>query len=47
MILYAVIDTNVLVSALLTPNPASPTKAVLHHIHEDNVTPMINDEIIR
>ena len=46
MILYAVIDTNILVSALLTLNPASPTKAVLNHVRRGNVTPMINSEII-
>ena len=46
MMLHAVIDTNVLVSALLTSHPASPTKTVLHHVREENVTPMINGEII-
>ena len=46
MIIQAVIDTNVLVSALLTSHPASPTKTVLHHVREENVTPMINCEII-
>ena len=46
MILHAVIDTNILVSALLTSNPGSPTKGVLDQIREENVTPMINGEIV-
>ena len=46
MILYAVIDTNILVSALLTSNPASPTKEILNHVRGGTITPMINGEII-
>ena len=46
MIVHAVIDTNILVSALLTSNPSSPTKGVLDLVREENITPMINGEII-
>ena len=46
MIVHAVIDTNILVSALLTSNPTSPTKGVLDQVREENITPMINGEII-
>ncbi len=44
--IYAVIDTNVLVSALLTGNELSPTKRVLRLLTSRNVTPLINDMII-
>ncbi len=30
--LYAVIDTNVIVSAMFTHNPESPTKLILDHV---------------
>ena len=46
MKLHAVIDTNIMVSALLTSNPTSPTKGVLDQVREGNITPMINGEII-
>ena len=46
MIVHAVIDTNILVSALRTSNPTSPTKGVLDQVREENITPMINGEII-
>ena len=46
MIVHAVIDTNILVSALLTSNPTSPTKGVLDQVREENIRPMINGEII-
>lgn len=44
--IYAVIDTNVLVSALLTGNPLSPTKKILNMITSGDITPLINDEVI-
>lgn len=44
--IYAVIDTNVLVSALLTRNQLSPTKKVLGLLSSKKVIPLINDEII-
>ena len=46
MILHAVIDTNILVSGLLTSNPASPTKEVLYQVRAGTITPMINGEIL-
>lgn len=44
--IYAVIDTNVLVSALLTGNPLSPTKKILNMITSKQITPLVNDEVI-
>ena len=44
--IYAVIDTNVLVSALLTSNQLSPTKRVLRLLTSKLVTPLINDDVI-
>lgn len=44
--IYAVIDTNVLVSALLTSNQLSPTKKVLRLLASKDVTPLINDDVI-
>ena len=46
MTLYAVIDTNILVSALLTSNPESPTKGIIDHIRQGDIIPMTNNEII-
>ena len=43
---FAVIDTNVLVSALLTKNPDSAPSQVLQHIAEKNVVPLYNSEIL-
>lgn len=45
-IYYAVIDTNVLVSALLTRNTASPTVAILNLILDGTIRPVYNDEIL-
>ena len=44
--MYAVIDTNVFVSALITKNPASPTRAVYDYIDSGDIIPLYNDEII-
>ena len=44
--LYAVIDTNVIVSAMFTHNPESPTKLILDHILRGDVIPLYVDEII-
>lgn len=44
--IYAVIDTNVLVSALLTRNQLSPTKKILELITSKDITPLINQDII-
>ena len=45
MKLYAVIDTNVIVSALLTSNKDSNTNQVVQAINIGNIIPMYNDEI--
>ena len=44
--LYAVIDTNVIVSAMFTHNPESPTKLILDHVLQGDVIPLYADEII-
>ena len=44
--LYAVIDTNVVVSALISKNPASSPLAVLAHVYSGAITPIFNEEII-
>ena len=43
---YAVFDTNVLVSALLSRNTASPTVALLDHILNRTIIPIYNKEIL-
>ena len=43
---YAVFDTNVLVSALLSRNTASPTVALLDHILDRTIVPIYNEEIL-
>lgn len=43
---YAVIDTNVIVSALLTKNQQSPTVALLDLIVDRTIIPVYNDEIL-
>lgn len=44
--LYAVIDTNVVVSAMFTHNPQSPTKLILDYVLQGKVIPLYSDEII-
>lgn len=44
--MYAVIDTNVFVSALITKNPESPTRLVYDFIDSGEIIPLYNDEII-
>lgn len=44
--IYAVIDTNVLVSALLTNNQLAPTRRILGLLTSKKITPLINEEII-
>ena len=46
MNIYAVIDTNVIISSMLTNNPYSPTKIVINKIWENQIIPMINSEIM-
>ena len=43
---YAVFDTNVLVSALLSRNTASPTVALLDRIIDCTIVPIYNEEIL-
>lgn len=43
---FAVIDTNVLVSALWTHNPQAATRCVLDLLVNRVITPLYNDEII-
>ena len=42
----AVIDTNVLVSALWTKNPNSPTRRILIALLQGQFIPLHNDEIL-
>lgn len=44
--MYAVIDTNVFVSALITKTPNSPTRIVYDFIDKGEIVPLYNDEII-
>ncbi|MBQ0155685.1 MAG: putative toxin-antitoxin system toxin component, PIN family [Bacteroidales bacterium] len=44
--MFAVIDTNVFVSALITKNPESPTRLVYDYIDSGDLIPLYNDEII-
>ncbi|MCD7750479.1 MAG: putative toxin-antitoxin system toxin component, PIN family [Lachnospiraceae bacterium] len=43
---YAVIDTNVIVSALITKNPKAPTVEVLHEIFGGRITPLFHEDIL-
>ena len=43
---YAVIDTNVIVSAMLSSNPASNPAKVFHAVLNGRVLPLYNDEIL-
>ena len=44
--IYAVIDTNVLVSARITKNTSSATVKVLNNMFNGTIRPIFNDEII-
>lgn len=44
---YAVIDTNVIVSAMLSSNPASNPAKVFQAVLSGRVVPLYNDEILR
>lgn len=44
--IYAVIDTNVIVSAMYTRNPESPTRIVLDSVLNGQVIPLFAEEII-
>ena len=44
---YAVVDTNVVVSGLITNNPASPTKGVVDYLTDYTIVPLYCDEILK
>lgn len=44
--MFAVIDTNVFVSALITHNPESPTVRINQYIDEGAITPVFNEDIL-
>lgn len=46
MKVYIVIDTNVVVSAMLTHNADSPTRLLFNKVAEGQVIPMLNDSIL-
>lgn len=46
MKIFAVIDTNVLVSALLSKNSDSPTSIILAKMFSESIIPLYNDEIL-
>ena len=46
MKLYAVVDTNVIVSGLLTKNNESPTRVILDSVFADKIIPLLNSEIM-
>lgn len=44
---YVVVDTNVLVSALITRNESSPKVKILRYIADNKIIPVFSEEIIR
>ena len=44
---YVVIDTNVLVSALITRKESSPTVQILKFLASGNIIPVYSDEIVK
>lgn len=46
MMYYAVIDTNVIVSALLTKNPDSATLQVVNAVFDGTIVPLYHKEIL-
>lgn len=43
---YAVIDTNIIVSSFITRNPSSPTRRVINSMLSGKIKPLYNDEIV-
>ncbi len=43
---YAVIDTNVLVSSMLTSNPGSTIAKIINYVRQDSIIPMFDDSIL-
>ena len=46
MIYYAVIDTNVLISSLITTNFESPTISIIREITKGNIVPIYSDYLM-
>lgn len=44
---YAVIDTNILVSSFITSNPSAPTRRVINSMFDGRIKPLYNEEILR
>ena len=44
---FVVVDTNVLVSAMLAGSKPSPTKEIMLYIFSGSIVPLFNDEIIK
>ena len=44
---YVIIDTNVLVSALITRNESSPTVRILRFLADGKIVPVYSDEIVK
>lgn len=44
--IYAVVDTNVIVSALISKHPGTVPLTVLANVFSGDITPVFNDEII-
>lgn len=43
---YAVIDTNIIVSSFITKNPSSATRRVINSMLNGKIKPLYNDEIL-
>lgn len=43
---YAVIDTNIIVSSFITKNPSSSTRRVINSMLSGKIKPLYNEEIL-
>ena len=43
---YAIIDTNIIVSSFITKNPSSSTRKVINSMLSGKIKPLYNDEIL-
>lgn len=43
---YAVIDTNIIVSSFIAKKPSSATRRVINSMHSGKIKPLYNDEIL-
>ena len=46
MTFYAVIDTNVILSSILTANPLSPTIGIIEAVEENRLVPLYSDYLL-